>query len=141
MLVRPDGPPAVRLTGPDNPRAARADDTRVVAPVARDDVAVAAAEIHSAIRRAGSGAPAEPGQVAARRPGLGTPTVRDAAPLGLAPLKLQPDDSVSDRMRVAANRPAPRGAERGVVAGAGPHDRRPRVRLRNYLDYLASHEE
>lgn len=84
------------------------DDFLTLAIAARDDVAVASAELHYTIERSqGSTGPIS-GNVAAPLDGLGTPTVRGEAALSLATLALKPGDTISYRVRVTDNRPAPR---------------------------------
>jgi hypothetical protein len=109
LMVRPDAPPTVALGGSDEPVEASADDTVSVDMVARDDIAVAEAEVHYAVARAGSPAPPETGVLKLDLPGLGTRLARGEARLPLKPLKLRAGDGVSYRIKVADNRPAPRG--------------------------------
>jgi hypothetical protein len=109
LVVRPDRPPTVALGGSGDPKEARADDVLLVDVAARDDLAVASIELHYAIERAGSEGPGEPGQVPAPLPGLGTTSARGEVALSLKPLGVRPGDVVSYRVRVADNRPAPRG--------------------------------
>ncbi len=116
IVVRPDEPPVVAVGGVEGLDEARADDTLRVGVAARDDVAVASAELHYSIERAAvRGSASEPnpkdetGQVAAKLPGLGTRKARGEVALGLKKLNLRPGDVVSYRARVTDNRPAPRG--------------------------------
>jgi hypothetical protein len=120
LVVRPDEPPVVAVRGAERLDEARPDDTLRVALDARDDVAVASAELHYTIERAatspGSGPP-ETGRVVAKLSGLGTPSARGEVALGLKPLNLQPGDVVGYCVRVLDNRPAPRGPN---AAWSGP---------------------
>jgi hypothetical protein len=109
VVVRADAPPTLAVVAPDEFQETSADDLLRVAVSARDDVAVAAAELHYAIERGkGSTGPTE-GRVAAPLDGLETPTARGEASLPLATLALKPGDAISYRVRVCDNRPAPRG--------------------------------
>lgn len=109
LLVRPDAPPTVALGGGDDPRPARPDDVLLVEVQAADDLAVADIELHYAVARQRTGGEPEPGVVPAPMAGLGTPNARGEAALNLRPLELRPGDTVSYRIRVADNRPAPAG--------------------------------
>jgi len=125
VVVRPDGPPVVAVRGADGLDQARADDTLRVGVAARDDLAVATAELHYTVERAAAGtsgaeppAPAgDTGHVALTPAGLGTRSARGEAALGLKALNLRPGDVVVYRARVTDNRPAPRGPN---VAWSGP---------------------
>ncbi|SIO32490.1 hypothetical protein SAMN05444166_3793 [Singulisphaera sp. GP187] len=115
LVVRADAPPVVAVpAGPAPMTEASAGDTLRLAVAARDDVAVASVELHYAIQRGGAEptAVAEgggPGCVAAAVKGLGTRSARGEASLSFGPLGLRPGDTLSYRVRVADNRPAPRG--------------------------------
>lgn len=107
LIVRPDAPPVVVAKGPAGAKESRPDDTLRVAVAARDDVAVASVELHYAIERSKS--KPESGQVNAPLAGLGTKAAKGAASLELKSLGLKPGDAITYRVRVADNRPAPRG--------------------------------
>ena len=95
VVVRPDAPPVVAVRGVEGLDEARADDTLRVGVAARDDVAVASAELHYTIERAaGTSTEDEAGHVAAALAGLGTRSARGEAALGLKPLGLKPGDVV-----------------------------------------------
>src|SRR5262249_40384163 len=53
LVVRPDGPPSMALRGVEGLDEARPDDTLRVGVLAVDDVAVASAELHYTVERAG----------------------------------------------------------------------------------------
>ena len=97
VVVRPDAPPVVAVRGVDGLDEARADDTLRVGVAARDDVAVASAELHYTVERARRGRRTEDdaGHVAAPLAGLGHAAARGEAALGLKPLGLKPGDVVS----------------------------------------------
>ena len=111
VVVRPDAPPVVALKGSEEADQARGDDTLRVAVAARDDVAVAAAELHYTVERASDSEDSEreKGEVKSKLEGLDTATARGEIALGLKSLKVNPGDVVAYRIRVADNRPAPRG--------------------------------
>jgi len=111
VVVRADAPPTLAVQGPGGAGESRPDDVLPVGVAARDDFAVAAAELHYEVRRAGERPDADPrpGRVDLPLVGLGTPTARGVGSLPLRPLDLRPGDSVTYRVRVADNRPAPRG--------------------------------
>jgi hypothetical protein len=110
VVVRADAPPVVQVRGPDDVSDASPGDTLDVGIAARDDVAVASVELHYDIGRRGSSAEGgESGRVAVSLNGLGSASARGVASLALAPLGLLPGDSLTYRVRVADNRPAPRG--------------------------------
>jgi hypothetical protein len=111
VVVRPDAPPVLAVRGPGGGEESSPDDALRVAIAARDDVAVASAELHYAIERArpSSSGEQEAGHVAAPLAGLGTRAARGEAALELSALGLKPGDRVSYRVRVVDNRPAPRG--------------------------------
>jgi len=109
LAVRPDAPPTLAVKGPGARSEARPDDVLQVALAARDDFAVASAELHYEIRRANSGADSEAGKVDLKLDGLGTVVARGTGSLPLRGLALQPGDALAYRIRVADNRPAPKG--------------------------------
>ncbi len=111
VVVRPDAPPTVAARGPAEATESGADDILRVEVAARDDFAVAGAELHYEIRRGGSDAGPGPtsGRVDLALPGLGTPAARGPGTLALRTLDLRAGDSVSYRVRVVDNRPAPAG--------------------------------
>ncbi|WP_406698518.1 hypothetical protein V5E97_06515 [Singulisphaera sp. Ch08] len=114
LVVRGDAPPVVAVQGPDATAESGPEDTLRVTVSARDDVAVASVELHYGIQRGGTAASAEAegagtGQVVAALKGQGTRSARGEASLDLGPLGLRPGDTLSYRVRVADNRPAPRG--------------------------------
>jgi hypothetical protein len=124
VAVLPDAPPTVAWTGAAaGLTEARADDLVPGGVAARDDFAVAAAELHYAVARAGpAAAPAEAGSRPLPLGGLGTPRARGEARLELGPLALRPGDVVAYRVKVLDNRPAELGgpgvgwtAERAVT--------------------------
>ncbi len=129
LIVRPDAPPTVTVRGLETLKEASPDDILTIGYAARDDIAVASIELHYAIRRGGSaGAVPENGHVAVKPEGLGSQGVRGLASLAFRSLSLKPGDALTYRLRVADNRPAPRGPnvvwtspeEITVVAGAEP---------------------
>jgi hypothetical protein len=126
LVVRPDAPPTVVFADSDDGLREVSPDDRLSAAIeARDDLAVAAAEIHYMVRRATSSAEPETGQVALKLPGLGRPVVRGDASLDLRPLGLHAGDSLSYRVRVLDSRPEPNEAwteqrELSIVAKADP---------------------
>jgi hypothetical protein len=150
VVVLADEPPVVVVRGADGLDSARADDTLRVGLAARDDVAVASAELHYSVDRAGAttGPGPDTGHVAAALEGLGTPSARGEAALGLSPLGLKPGDVVTYRARVTDNRPAPRGPNvawspprrLAIVARAEPlwarRDRAGREAIQAQLDAL-----
>lgn len=118
LVVRADAPPQVSVQGAEARAQARADDRLRLEVVALDDVAVASVELHYSVVRphAGTvvgegkgGAGETSGHLAVEVPRLGTRSVRGEALLALGSLGLKPGDTVSYRVRVADNRPAPRG--------------------------------
>jgi hypothetical protein len=112
VIVRPDAPPTVAVRGPAQGDALLPDDALRVAIAARDDVAVASVELHYTIERKGSAQPDakdQAGHVAPSLKGLKTRTARGEAVLELSALELRSGDTVAYRVRVADNRPAPRG--------------------------------
>lgn len=118
LAVRPDKPPVLLVRGPRGEAAeeVRGDDVFRVGMAARDDVAVASVELHYQVERAASSSPGlgekavtEEGHSIASPRGLGTAAVAGELALPLKPLGVKPGDVVSWRVRVADNRPAPRG--------------------------------
>jgi hypothetical protein len=110
ILVRPDAPPTLAIKGPGAPAVARPDDRLEVAIAARDDFAVAAAELHYQVESQESpSSPPRNGQVDVALEGVGTPRARGVATLALRPLDLATGDVVSYRVRVSDNKPAPAG--------------------------------
>jgi hypothetical protein len=108
LTVEPDEPPTAVAHGPADGARARPDDVLAVRLAAADDVAVASAELHVEVRRGTPGKspsnaqmPIDLERVAAE--------VRGRVLLRLAPLGLAPGDVVACRVRVADNRPPPRG--------------------------------
>jgi hypothetical protein len=115
LRVLPDAPPVVALAELDD---ASGPGGRLLIPVAsRDDVALSSAELHVAILRSDAepGSPPEPldGPIPLTLDGLGSPSARGVAELDLAPLNLGDGDTLSVRVRVRDNRPAPRGPNEG----------------------------
>jgi len=109
VVVRPDAPPEVAVAGNEGLQEASPDDVLSMGVAARDDIAVASVELFYAIERGGSAVAAEPGQVAAPLRGIGSRLARGEAALPLGGLGLRAGDAVTYRIRVADNRPAPRG--------------------------------
>ena len=111
VVVRPDAPPVIAMKGPEEAEQARDDDTLRVAIAAKDDVAVASVELHYTVERARDAEDSEKerGEVPAKFDGLNNSSARGEIALGLKPLKLTPGDVVAYRVRVADNRPAPKG--------------------------------
>ena len=109
LVVRPDAPPVLTIK-PVEAKEAGPDDVLTIPMAARDDFAVASAELHFTITRANSEG-IEP--ASARRDlaldGLGTALARGEATLGLSALELNPGDVLMYKIRVADNRPAPKG--------------------------------
>jgi hypothetical protein len=113
VLVHRDAAPVVALAGTDAARQSSATDVLALQVAARDDVAVASVELHYTIERSGGASEVRSesttGHVAVSLPGLGTRVARGAARLELAPLGLEPGDTLAYRVRVADNRPSPAG--------------------------------
>ncbi len=129
VVVQPDAPPTVTVRGDEGAKEANPHDTVTVAFMARDDVAVESVELHHEIRHGGSqSAEPETGHREVKATGLGTRASRGVAALPLASMGVKPGDSLTYRLRVADNRPAPRGPnvtwssarELTIVAGAEP---------------------
>ena len=108
LVVRPDLAPTMALKGPPSPGEARPDDVLQVMVAARDDFAVASCELHYEIRKATAG-DSKPGHVEVKLEGQGTPTARGVASVPLRDLGLEVGDSLTYRVVVADNRPAPKG--------------------------------
>ncbi|HWE39706.1 MAG TPA: hypothetical protein VG406_24365 [Isosphaeraceae bacterium] len=151
LIVRFDAAPVVAVAaGSTAAQESSPEDVLAAGVAARDDVAVAGVELHYAIERQGpSGADGpESGHVAVPLPGLGTRAARGEARLELRPLNLRPGDTLGYRVRVADNRPAPRGPNvtwsparsLTIVAKAAPLEARrseaERARLQEKLDEL-----
>ncbi len=118
VVVLPDAAPTLAIAAPDAWKETGPEDILLVGVVARDDVAVASAELHYRVDRVpGPSGPAA-GRVAAPLEGLGTNSARGEASLGLKSLGLKPGDVLAYRVRVADNRPAPRGPN---LAWSGEH--------------------
>jgi hypothetical protein len=110
VVVRADAPPVVAVRGPEGVKDVSPNDTLGLAIAARDDIAVASVELHCAIDRGdSSSADPETEHVAVALVGLGSRSARGEASLALGRFGLKPGDSLSYRVRVADNRPAPRG--------------------------------
>ncbi len=109
VVVRPDAPPIVAVVAPDEFKETSPDDSLTLAIIARDDVAVASAELHYTIERGQGSTGPTSGNVVAPLDGLGTPLARGESALSLTTLALKPGDAISYRVRVTDNRPAPRG--------------------------------
>ncbi len=125
VIVHPDAPPTVTLPRIEGLQEAGPDDRLVLGVATGDDVAVASIELHYAIRRSGSaGAESETGHIAVEAAGLGTRSARGVALLAFSPLHLEPGQTLTYRVRVADNRPAPKGPNVVWTAPAGDRDRR-----------------
>jgi hypothetical protein len=115
VVVRFDAAPIVALAGPGAAHESSPTDVLALQVAARDDVAVASVELHYTIERTGGASAAGPettttkGHVAVPLPGLGTRSARGEARLELERLELEPGDTLTYRVRVADNRPGPRG--------------------------------
>ena len=110
VVVQADAPPVVAVRGPDGVTDVSPGDTLSVGIAARDDIAVASVELHYEVTRGDSsndGGDAQHSAISLK--GLGSQAARGEASLALSPLGLKPGDSLSYRVRVADNRPAPRG--------------------------------
>ena len=139
VIVRADAPPVVAVRVPEGASVATSKDTVGLAIAARDDVAIASVELHYTIERSDSASgEGETGHVGVALPGVGSRSARGSAALALGPLAVKPGDSVSIRVRVADNRPAPRGPNvvwspvqtLSIVAAAEPLRVRARSRAR-----------
>lgn len=110
--VHADAPPSLAIGETAGLDQAQADDTLRVAVAAKDDVAVSSIELHYQIERstrADQVASGDQGHVVVPIPTPAGAEARATAALGLKDLRLNPGDVVSYRVRVADNRPAPRG--------------------------------
>ena len=144
--VRPDAPPTLDARSVDA-RESGPDDILSLPIRARDDFAVALAELHYSIKRTGSDEP-EPTKIDVLLDGLGTRRAAGEAALGLKPLGLNPGDVIAYRIKVADNRPAPKGpnvvwsevATLTIVAKAEPmlarRDRLHRERVAERLEEI-----
>jgi hypothetical protein len=111
VIVRADAPPTLNVLAPDEFKETNPNDYLRLGVAARDDVAVASAELHYSIERSPGAKGPTAGSVPALLAGLGTPRARGEAGMSLAALSLQPGDILSYRVRVADNRPGPRGPQ------------------------------
>jgi hypothetical protein len=115
VVVRFDAAPVVALGGTGPTHESSPTDVLALQIAARDDVAVASVELHYTIERTGAASAARPetettkGHVDVPLPGLGTRTARGEVRLELERLELVPGDTLAYRVRVADNRPGPRG--------------------------------
>ncbi len=109
LIVVPDAPPILASAGYDLDRETNPDDVLAVAIAARDDVAVASLDLEYNVERNSGSTGETAGKASARATGLRSRSARGEATLSLKSLALQPGDAVSYRVRVADNRPAPRG--------------------------------
>jgi hypothetical protein len=108
LIVRPDAPPTL-IVRPAEAKEAGVDDVLTLPITVRDDFAVASAELHYAIKRAGSDRESEPGVHVIALEGIGTTRASGDAALALKSLDLAPGDGLTYRVRVTDNRPAPKG--------------------------------
>ena len=120
LVVRPDAPPTLSAK-PVEAKEAGPDDVLTVPLVARDDFAVASAELHYTLRRARSEAEPEAGKANVPLRGLGTARASGEAALGLKSLSVNPGDVITYRIKVSDNRPAPKGpnvtwSDEGTIA-------------------------
>ena len=111
LVLRRDAPPVVATKGSEDVSEARDDDTLRVAVAARDDVAVASVELHYTVERASAAedSPKDKGAIVAKLDGLNTANARGEITLSLKPLGVKPGDVVAYLVRVADNRPEPKG--------------------------------
>ena len=109
LVVRPDLAPTLAVKGPPSPGEARPDDVLQLAVAARDDFGVASAELHYEVRKSSTSEESKAGHVDLKLDGLGTPSARGVGSLSLRDLGLEIGDALSYRVRVADNRPAPKG--------------------------------
>ncbi len=147
LLVRADAPPVLSVVQIEA-KEIGAEDVLTIPIVARDDFDVSTAELHYSLKRANSDAEPETGKIAAPLRGLGTIRAQGDATLGLKPLSLNPGDQLSYRVKIADNRPAPRGpnivwSDEGslaIVAKAEPilarQDRLHRERIQERLEEI-----
>ena len=109
LVVHPDRAPTLAVKGPPTTAESRPDDVLQLALAARDDFGVASAELHYEIRKGGSTDAPKAGQIPLKLEGLGSTTAQGVASLPLRDLGLEVGDSLAYRVRVADNRPAPKG--------------------------------
>ena len=148
LVVKPDAPPTLTVNGPPGLSEAAPDDVLQLALAARDDFAVSLAELHYEIRGEGSDAEGRVGHVAIKLDGLGSPVARGKVSLTLRSLDLKAGQAVAYRVKVADNRPGPKGPNvvwseaRGIkiVATAEPmlarQDRARRESLQGRLEEI-----
>jgi hypothetical protein len=150
LVVRSDAAPVLAIVGSNSSQAESTSpgDVLTLGIAARDDLAVASVELHYAIERRSESSAAATDKIAIPLPGLGTRAARGTAKLALAPLDLRPGDTLTYRIRVADNRPAPRGPNvtwspgrtLAIVAQAEPllarRSQAERARLQAKLDAL-----
>ncbi len=145
LVVRPDLPPTLSMT-PVEAKEASPDDVLTLPLAARDDFAVASAELHFTVARGNSeGIEPASGKRSLALDGLGTRLARGEATVGLAALELNPGDILTYKIRIADNRPAPRGPNvtwssegtLAIVARAEPMvARRDRMRREKVLERI-----
>ena len=109
LIVRPDKPPTIALAGSPDPQDAQGDDLLVVEIAARDDVAAITCDFLYKLERENTNDVPPEGETAVGLAGLGSRFARGEATLSLVSLGLHPGDEVAYRVRVADNRPAPKG--------------------------------
>ncbi len=109
VIVRADAPPTVTVRAPVEFKETNRYDAVALTFGAADDVAVASAGLHYQIDRGQGSTGSTAGDVDAVLEGAGTPRARGRVSLNLGTLALAAGDVVSYRVRVADNRPAPRG--------------------------------
>ncbi|WP_435008846.1 hypothetical protein P12x_000095 [Tundrisphaera lichenicola] len=109
LAVRPDLAPSLAVRGPGAPSEARPDDVLQVGVAARDDFAVASAELHYEVRRSGSVDEVTAGRVELKLEGLGSTVARGFGSIRLGDLAMEPGDSLSYRVKILDNRPEPKG--------------------------------
>jgi hypothetical protein len=134
VVVRPDAPPTLTVAAPDEFQETSPDDLLTLAISARDDVAVASADLHYTIERSPGSTGPMSGSVAAPIEGLGSRMAQGSASLGLESLGLNPGDIISYRVRVADNRPMPRGPN---ITWSGTHQ----LRIIEHSESLRARQE
>ena len=134
VVVRPDAPPALAIAAPDEFKETSADDYLTVAVAARDDVAVAWAELRYTIERSEGSKGLTSGSVAAPLDGLGTVMARGEGALSLRTLGLKPGDVLSYRVCATDNRPPPRGPN---ITWSGTH----RLRIIEHSESLKTRQQ
>jgi hypothetical protein len=119
VIVVPDLPPDLALSGSEDTQDVRADDVIVVETAARDDVAVAGVSLRYVIDRSAHGtretegaSRPDQGEVPAPLAGLGTALATGQAALPLKTLGLRSGDVVAYAIEALDNRPAPKGPNR-----------------------------